>query len=97
MSPSCQAAPNINCLKIDKFFIDKLLTLNPDEAMTGDIMSMAHRLGHCVVAEGVEYESQRQYLQEHSCDKIQGYLIWKPLDEEAVFKLLTETNPDKNA
>jgi PAS domain S-box-containing protein len=88
---------NINCLKIDKFFIDKLLTLSPDEAMTGDIISMAHRLGHCVIAEGVEYESQRQYLQEHGCDKIQGYLIGKPLDEEAVFKLLTETNPDKNA
>ncbi|HOS68460.1 MAG TPA: EAL domain-containing protein [Bacillota bacterium] len=79
---------NVNCLKIDKYFIDKLLSLKPEEAITGDIISMAHKFNHCVVAEGVEYEKQRQYLKDFGCDKIQGYLISKPLDEEAAIEML---------
>ncbi|MDD3654050.1 MAG: hypothetical protein PHO01_07685 [Desulfotomaculaceae bacterium] len=34
------------------------------------------------MAEGVEHESQLQYLKEHNCDRIQGYRISKPLDED---------------
>ncbi len=79
---------NVNCLKIDKSFIDKLLVVNPERAITGDIISIAHKLGHCVIAEGVEYESQLQYLRDHGCDKIQGYLLGKPLHEEAAIELL---------
>ena len=40
----------------------------------GDIVSMAHKLGHYVIAEGVEFEAQRQYLIKHECDKIQDIL-----------------------
>ena len=83
-----ERALNINCLKIDKYFIDKLMIINPDMAITGDIISMAHKLGHCVVAEGVEYEEQRAYLLHCGCDKIQGYLISKPLEAEAAIELL---------
>lgn len=83
---------NVDCLKIDKSFIDKLMVLKAEEAITGDIISMAHRLGHSVVAEGVEYEKQRHYLATHGCDRIQGYLISKPLDREAVLDLLEKMN-----
>ena len=79
---------NINCLKIDKYFIDKLRYLDPKEAITGDIISMAHKLGHYVVAEGVEDEKQKQYLINHDCDYMQGYLFSKPLSEIDAFKLL---------
>ncbi|NCB73034.1 MAG: EAL domain-containing protein, partial [Clostridia bacterium] len=57
-------------------------------AITGDIISMAHKLGHCAIAEGVEYEEQKQYLKEHGCDKIQGYLVSRPLDEDAAIDIL---------
>ena len=79
---------NINCLKIDKSFIDKLMTLTDEQAITGDIISMAHKLGHCVVAEGIEHERQLQYLKKSNCDKIQGYLISRPVDEKASLALL---------
>jgi len=79
---------NINCLKIDKFFIDKLMTLTEEEAITGDIISLAHKLGHCVVAEGIEHERQLQYLRKFGCDKIQGFLFSKPLDEQAALSFL---------
>lgn len=79
---------SVNCLKIDKYFMDKLMDGDIDKAITGDIISMAHRLGHCAVAEGVEHKRQLLYLREHDCDKIQGYLISKPLDEEAALEFL---------
>ncbi|NCC58768.1 MAG: EAL domain-containing protein, partial [Synergistales bacterium] len=79
---------NVDCLKIDKFFVDKLLTLSPEDAITADIISMAHRLGHCVVAEGVEHEEQKEYLLGNGCDKIQGFLVARPLDEEAALELI---------
>lgn len=81
---------NVDCLKIDKYFIDKLMEVEAHEAITGDIISMAHRLGHFAIAEGVEYEEQKQYLLSHGCDRIQGYLVGKPLGEEEAFKLLAK-------
>ncbi|KXL51777.1 phytochrome-like protein cph2 [Anaerotignum neopropionicum] len=79
---------NVSCLKIDKSFIDKLLFLSAEETITGDIISLAHKLGHSVVAEGVEHEKQLKYLKAYGCDKIQGYLISKPLSEEMAIKFL---------
>ena len=79
---------NVNCLKIDKYFIDRLLDKDINEAITSDIISMAHKLGHCTIAEGVEYESQLKYLKEHGCDRIQGYLISKPFDEDDAIMFL---------
>lgn len=80
---------NVNSLKIDKYFIDTLLEDGPQRAITGDIISIAHRLGHSVIAEGVEHEDQRHYLETHDCDMIQGYLISRPLDEDAAVQLLS--------
>lgn len=79
---------NVTCLKIDQYFIDKLRVLDERDVITGDIISMAHKLGHSVVAEGVEDEKQLNYLQKHGCDKIQGYLISRPLDFSAALDFL---------
>ncbi|NLN53483.1 MAG: EAL domain-containing protein [Firmicutes bacterium] len=75
-------------MKIDKYFIDNLLCADQSKAITGDIISMAHKLGHCTIAEGVEHNIQLQYLQKHNCDKIQGFLISEPLDEDAAIMFL---------
>jgi EAL domain-containing protein (putative c-di-GMP-specific phosphodiesterase class I) len=79
---------NISCLKIDKYFIDKLTCLKSEEAITGDIISMAHKLGHIVIAEGIEHEMQKEYLIKHGCDKLQGFLISRPVNEDAAIELL---------
>jgi len=81
---------NADILKIDKSFIDKVMILDCEDIIIGDIITMAHRLKHRVVAEGVEHEEQRTYLEEKGCDKIQGYLISKPLHEQEVMNLLKE-------
>lgn len=79
---------NVDCLKIDKYFIDKLMECSPDVALTSDIISMGHKLGHEIIAEGVEYEAQKRYLIEHKCDKMQGYLFSKPVAEDKALALL---------
>jgi EAL domain-containing protein (putative c-di-GMP-specific phosphodiesterase class I) len=81
---------NVDYLKIDKLFIDKLVLLKEDVTITDDVISMAHKLGYLAIAEGVEHQEQRQYLEKHGCDKIQGYLISKPLDEEDAISLIEE-------
>jgi diguanylate cyclase (GGDEF)-like protein len=78
---------NVSCLKLDKQFIDGLIAPDTDALIVGDVISMAHKLGHSVVAEGVELEEQRQYLVKHHCDYIQGYLLSRPLPEEKAFQL----------
>ena len=79
---------NVDCLKIDKYFIDKLLEIQSDNAITADIISIAHKMGHYVIAEGVEHEEQKEYLLKNGCEKIQGYLIARPLDEDEAIKQL---------
>jgi len=79
---------SVDCIKIDKHFIDKLLEIKPEQAVTGDIISMAHKLGHSVVAEGVETIEQKQYLIEHNCDYMQGYLFSKPVPQEQAIAML---------
>ncbi|MBI9096508.1 MAG: EAL domain-containing protein [Sphaerochaeta sp.] len=79
----------ITYLKIDKSFIDRLLHLREEETITSNIIAMAHRMGHMVIAEGVEQEKQVHYLRNHGCDMLQGYLISRPVDEDTAITLLT--------
>ena len=53
---------------------------------------MAHRLGHIVVAEGVEHEKQKDYLVDKKCDLMQGYFFSKPLNENKAIDFLRKIN-----
>ncbi len=81
---------SVDYVKIDQIFIERLLTFDKSEVISGDIISMAHKLGHKVIAEGVEHTKQLELLKEFGCDKVQGFLISKPLAEEEILKLITQ-------
>ncbi len=69
----------VSTLKIDRTFVKDLET-DQDDANICDITTLlAHKLGMDVVAEGVETEAQLKFLHSIGCEKIQGYLISKPL------------------
>jgi EAL domain-containing protein (putative c-di-GMP-specific phosphodiesterase class I) len=57
------------------------------------IISLTHRLGVGVIAEGVENTGQLRQLKELNCEYGQGFLISKPLKPDEVAKLLTELYP----
>lgn len=74
---------SIDELKIDKAFVDEI-PINGDSTIVLDtIIAMGKTLNMSVVAEGVEHEYQRQYLEDKGCDIYQGYLFSKPLMEDA--------------
>lgn len=78
----------INTLKIDKSFIDTVLTDTATRIITESIIEMVKSLGFESVAEGVEDESQYCYLHAIGCDIIQGFLLGKPLAAPDAEKLL---------
>jgi diguanylate cyclase (GGDEF)-like protein/PAS domain S-box-containing protein len=69
----------IDLLKIDRSFIKNLPDHPNDAVVVQTIITMAKSLGLAVIAEGVETEAQRQFLEQHGCPNFQGYLFSKPV------------------
>ncbi len=67
----------IDTIKIDKTFIDKIE--QKDENMIEIIMLIAKKLKLKMVAEGVENQTQVDFLKENQCDILQGYFLSKPI------------------
>lgn len=75
-------------LKIDKSFVDDVLTDPVAAHMLEGIVNIAQRLNLCVVAEGVETEAQHKYLNSVGCDELQGYLFSKPAEPKDLDDLI---------
>lgn len=80
----------VNALKIDRSFIVTMTRDSDSMSIISTIISLAHSLNLLVIAEGVDSEEQRKFLQLLRCDEIQGYLISKPVPAEDVAHLLRE-------
>lgn len=78
----------INALKIDHSFVSKMAENGNHLQIIQAIITLTQRLGVGVIAEGVETEGQLNQLKELGCEFGQGYLVSRPIDEEAVKKLL---------
>ena len=80
---------DIDYLKIDKSFTRNLALGAPDVALCEAIVTMAHKLGLKVIAEGVETEQQRGLLTQIGCNYGQGYLFSMPLPVDDFEQFLT--------
>ncbi|WP_420850823.1 EAL and GGDEF domain-containing protein [Pseudomonas lalucatii] len=69
----------IDVLKIDRSFVDGLPDGEQDAQIARAIIAMAHSLNLAVIAEGVESQAQLDFLREHECDEVQGYLLGRPM------------------
>jgi EAL domain-containing protein (putative c-di-GMP-specific phosphodiesterase class I) len=72
----------VTTLKVDRSFIAGITTEPDDAAITTAIIALAGAMELDVVAEGVETEAQAAFLKERGCDKIQGYLVGRPVPAE---------------
>lgn len=79
---------DIDFIKIDMSFIRNIVKDEYDLILCETIISMAHKLGMKVIAEGIETEQQKQLLVEAGCDYGQGYLFSKAISAEEFEKLL---------
>lgn len=78
----------VGTLKIDKSFIDEILLDDSQENFVRFIIDMAHSLKLCVLAEGVETQTQLVKLKRLGCDRIQGFVFSRPVPEDEAMQFL---------
>ena len=78
----------LDVLKIDQTFVNDLVNDPGDAAIVEASISLAHKLGLEVIAEGVETAEQFEFMRTHDCDLVQGYYLSRPLPRSELIKLL---------
>jgi predicted signal transduction protein with EAL and GGDEF domain len=81
----------LNQLKIDQSFVRDIASDPDDVVIVQTIIAMAKSLGMAVIAEGVETEVQRAFLEQHDCHLYQGYLFSRPVPIEQFETLLRQS------
>jgi diguanylate cyclase (GGDEF)-like protein len=84
----------IDKLKIDRVFIDEIVSRPEDASIVRAIVSLAHSLRLKVVAEGVETPAQLDFLKTAGCDEYQGYHFSRPLPAADFERLIRESHSD---
>ena len=79
---------NANYLKVDQSFVKNMMTCPTDAVIVETVILMGHKLGLKIIAEGVETEQQKKWLESHDCDYLQGYLVSRALAAEDFESLL---------
>jgi predicted signal transduction protein with EAL and GGDEF domain/ActR/RegA family two-component response regulator len=97
---SLQSFP-LDVLKIDSSFVQGLESDEGKAIVCKTIIEMGHNLGLRVNAEGVEMTEQFEFLREHHCDEVQGYLFCGPVPAQKLEAMLeaqqTETTDSEPA
>jgi len=75
-------------LKIDQSFVRDVTKDKNDEAIIKATIALGKSLGLKIIAEGVEKEEQRRFLEREGCHQVQGFLLSEPLMPDEVAKLL---------
>ncbi len=78
----------LDCIKIDKTFIDDVLTSSHTALLVGAIISLANTLSYKLVAEGVETRDQALAMRELGCQIIQGHFFCHPVPSDQISALL---------
>jgi EAL domain-containing protein (putative c-di-GMP-specific phosphodiesterase class I) len=78
----------VDVLKIDRSFVQDIVSSADSAAMVVAIVSLAHGLRMNVIAEGVETLEQLDYLRNCGCDEVQGYVYCQPQTVQEVEPLL---------
>lgn len=76
-----RSAP-VDTLKIDRFFLDEIMSTDRGKIIVEASVRMAKQLGLEVIAEGVETQEQLDFLSTIKCDIVQGYYYSRPIPPE---------------
>lgn len=81
----------IDCLKIDRSFVQDLERCPDSTAIVQAIICMAKQLNLAVIAEGVETQEQAEFLASNGCADLQGYFFSRPLNTQAFTEYLASS------
>ena len=79
----------INCLKLDRLFIERIGKDKASEEVIQTLLQLAQKLELRVVAEGVEQHSQQKFLTNAGCEIMQGYHFVRPMPGDQLTKWLS--------
>ena len=82
------SALDIRTVKLDRSMVSRLPEDRTTMGVTRHLLAMAEELEMEVVAEGIETQAQNDYLAEARCDLGQGYLVAKPMAQDALAEFL---------
>ena len=85
----------INTLKIDRGFVGDIRADETGSSIVDAIVAMARGMRLDLIAEGVENRTQLNYLREHGCDEVQGYLFSAAVPADEIEALLRENAFDQ--
>ena len=91
-SLSYLAQLNVDVLKIDKSFINKINNSKKDKIVFLSIVSLAKQLDLPIVVEGIETKEQMEFVKKVGCNIIQGFYFSEPIGGEDFGKLLVKMN-----
>jgi len=80
----------VDTLKIDRYFVSRMITDSDNLEIVRLIVNLAHNLGMDVTAEGIESLEELSLLKNLDCECGQGYYFSKPVDSQAATALLSK-------
>lgn len=86
----------LDMLKIDRSFVTGVHKNKQAATIVSTIIGMARNLGISTIAEGVEEDAERVYLQNSGCDFFQGFGLYRPMEAEQVTELFNSFYSEKN-
>ncbi|MBK5006787.1 bifunctional diguanylate cyclase/phosphodiesterase [Pseudomonas sp. S32] len=79
-------------IKIDKRFIQALGKRSSDRSVVQAIINLGNAMGMTVTAEGVETPEQLAMLRDDQCHEVQGFLLSRPIENEAFVRLIANSH-----
>jgi len=83
----------VDSVKIDRSFVADLDLVAPKKQIVLAIIELAHALGLSVTAEGAETWNQLALLSQMRSDKVQGYLLGRPVPADEIARLIARGGP----
>jgi diguanylate cyclase (GGDEF)-like protein len=83
----------IEALKIDRAFVEHMLSRSKDRAVATTVLELARTLGFGTIAEGIEHAEQSEALLRLGCEYGQGYLFGRPLEGSLVPGVVMSRRP----
>jgi EAL domain-containing protein (putative c-di-GMP-specific phosphodiesterase class I) len=80
----------IDTIKIDRSFVDDIVTDPNDAVIVLAMIALAHSLKLSVIAEGVETKEQLEYLLKNGCQRIQGFIYSPPVNPHSFEQLIAD-------